>query len=59
MGVTLERGGNSFNLLNTVGANSSWLRLAPGMNYFTYTIDDGDTADIEIGFTATLLYGGV
>lgn len=59
MGVTLERGGNSFNLLNVVGADSSWLRLAPGMNYFTYTIDDGDTADIEIGFAATLLYGGV
>lgn len=59
MGVTLERGGNKTNILNYVGANSTWLRLAPGVNYFTYTIDDGDSKDIEIGFTATLLHGGV
>lgn len=59
MGVTLERGGNKTNILNYVGANSTWLRLAPGVNYFTYTIDDGDTEDVEITFAATLLYGGV
>lgn len=59
MGVTMERGGSKFNLLNSVGANSTWLRLAPGVNHFTYTIDDGDAKDIEIGFTATLLHGGV
>lgn len=59
MGVTRERGGTKTNILNYVGANSSWLRLAPGVNYFTYTIDDGDTEDVEITFEATTLYGGV
>ena len=59
MGVTRERGGTKTNILNYVGANSTWLRLAPGVNYFTYTIDDGDTEDVEIAFEATTLYGGV
>jgi hypothetical protein len=59
MGVTRERGGAKTNILNYVGANSAWLRLAPGVNYFTYTIDDGDTEDVEITFEATTLYGGV
>lgn len=59
MGVTRERGGTKTNILNYVGANSTWLRLAPGANYFTYTIDDGDTEDVEITFEATTLYGGV
>lgn len=59
MGVTRERGGTKTNILNYVGANSTWLRLAPGVNYFTYTIDDGDTEDVEITFEATTLYGGV
>lgn len=59
MGVTRERGGAKTNILNYVGANSTWLRLAPGVNYFTYAIDDGDTEDVEITFEATTLYGGV
>lgn len=59
MGVTRERGGNKVNILNAVGEDSTWLRLAPGTNYFTYTVDDGDTEDVEISFTATVLYGGV
>ena len=59
MGVRMERGGSSYNILNTVGENSTWLRLVPGLNRFTYTIDDGDTGDVDISFTATLLYGGV
>jgi hypothetical protein len=59
MGVTREQGGTKTNILNYVGANSTWLRLAPGVNYFTYTIDDGDTEDVEITFEATTLYGGV
>lgn len=59
MGVTRERGGTKTNILNYVGANSTWLRLAPGVNYFTYTIDDGDTEDVEITVEATTLYGGV
>lgn len=59
MGVTRERGGTKTNILNYVGANSTWLRLAPGVNYFTYTIEDGDTEDVEITFEATTLYGGV
>lgn len=59
MGVTRERGGTKTNILNYVGANSAWLRLAPGVNYFTYTIDDGDTEDVDITFEATTLYGGV
>lgn len=59
MGVRMERGGSSFNILNTVGENSTWLRLTPGLNRFTYTIDDGDTGDVDISITATTLYGGV
>lgn len=59
MGVIMERGGSSFNILNTVAENSTWLRLKPGTNHFTFTIDDGDTDDVDISFTATILHGGV
>ena len=59
MGVTMERGGSSFNILNTVAENSTWLRLKPGTNHFTFTIDSGDTDDVDISFTATILHGGV
>lgn len=59
MGVIMERGGSSFNILNTVAENSTWLRLKPGTNHFTFTIDSGDTDDVDIGFTATILHGGV
>lgn len=59
MGVTRERGGTVTNILNSVGEGSTWLRLSPGTNYFTYTIDDGNTEDVDISFVATILYGGV
>lgn len=59
MGVTLYRNGVQTNLLNYVAQNSSWLRVAPGINNFTYTIESGEAEDVKIHFTTAFLYGGV
>lgn len=59
MGVTLYRGGVQSNLLNYVAQNSSWLKIAPGENTFTFTLESGDVENVKIHFTTALLYGGV
>ena len=59
MGVTLQRAGVQTNLLNYVAQNSTWLKIAPGENTFTFTVTSGDAEDVKIHFTTALLYGGV
>jgi hypothetical protein len=59
MGVTLQRAGVKINLLNYVTQGSTWLRILPGENQFTYTLASGDAEDVIIHFTTALLYGGV
>lgn len=59
MGVTLEREGSTTNLLNYVSKNSTWFRIKPGPNTFTFTLATGSTDDVKINFTTSLLYGGV
>ena len=59
MGVTLERSGTTTSLLNYVSKNSTWFRLKPGQNTFTFTLATGSTDDVNIYFTTSLLYGGV
>lgn len=59
LGVTLERSGTKTNLLNYVEKNSTWLRLTPGNNNFTFTLDEGASESVKIHFTTALLFGGV
>lgn len=59
MGVTLYRNGAQTNLLNYVAQGSTWLRIAPGENNFTFTVESGDAENVIIHFTTALLYGGV
>ena len=58
MSVTLTRNGTETNLLNYVAAGSTWFKLRPGENLFTFTCDNN--ADVvEITFETATLYGGV
>lgn len=59
MGVTLYRSGTQTNLLNYVAQNSTWLKIQPGDNNFTFTLTSGDVDNVEIHFSTALLYGGV
>lgn len=59
MGVKLQRSGEFTNLLNYVTQGSTWLKILPGKNVFTFTLTTGDTEDVKIHFTTALLYGGV
>lgn len=59
MGVKLQSGGLITNLLNYVTQGSSWLKILPGLNVFTFTLSTGSDEDVNIHFTTALLYGGV
>ena len=59
MGVYLTRSGIKTNLLNYVTQGSTWLKLKPGLNPFTFTLETGEFDYVGIHFTTTLLYGGV
>ena len=58
MGVTLNRKGQTRNLLNYVTAGSTWFRLALGDNDFTFK-QSGDSDAVKIMFATAILYGGV
>ena len=58
LSVTLERGGESFNLLKYLSADSSWLKLAVGSNYLTFSADTNPDFVYAV-FETALLYGGV
>lgn len=59
MEVQLQRAGAVTNLLNYVTQGSTWLKILPGQNVFTFTLSTGADEDINIHFTTALLYGGV
>ena len=59
MGVVLERSGTTTNLLNYVTRGSTWLKVLPGRNVFTFTLSTGSDEDVNIHLTTALLYGGV
>lgn len=59
MGVQLQRSGVITNLLNYVTQGSTWLKLAPGENVFTFTLATGSEDDVKINFSTALLFGGV
>ena len=59
MGVQLQRSGVITNLLNYVTQGSTWLKLAPGENVFTFTLATGSEDDVKINFSTSLLFGGV
>lgn len=59
MGVILKRSGVTTNLLNYVTQGSTWLKLKPGLNIFTFTLQTGEFESVGIHFTTSLLYGGV
>lgn len=59
MNVKLQRAGAFTNLLNYVTQGSTWLKILPGQNIFTFSLSTGDTEDVKIHFTTSLLYGGV
>lgn len=56
--VTLVRGGVSSNIIGYLYPSSSWLTLESGDNVFTYDCDSGNS-NLQITFTAPVLYGGV
>lgn len=58
MGVRVETGIVSLNLINYIVDGSKWLKLIPGENELTFTCSGGYDA-AEIRFNLTALYGGV
>lgn len=58
LSAVLNRGGNKTNLLNALVTGSSWIRLVPGENLFTFT-SAGGSDSIRIVFAFSELYGGV
>lgn len=57
--ITLYRGGTSFNIMGYMTPDSTWLTLGAGDNVFTYGADDNSSVNLQLTFTASVLYGGV
>ena len=55
LNVRIEREGSSINLLNYIGAGSSWIKLVTGLNDITYSCGS-DEADYPIAINAIWLY---
>lgn len=58
MKTTLNRNGQVINILNYLSAGSTWFKLPPGNNDFTYSTTEGSEA-VTIIFATAALYGGV
>lgn len=58
MRCILQRGADTYNILNWLSDDSTWLRLDYGDNEFTYTVDAHEEY-VTIRFEVTPLYGGV
>ena len=56
--ITLVRAGEPTNIMGYMFPDSSWLTLEAGDNVFTYDADSGNS-NLQIPFTAPVLYGGV
>lgn len=57
-GITLLRGGDSQNLLNSMASGSRWLVMPPGESVFSVDADSG-SGYVSISFRKTELYVGV
>ena len=58
-GVVLIREGITYNILNAIDKNADWFRLKSGDNEFTYKVDEGEVADIQVEVTSNVLYEGI
>lgn len=56
--ITLIRGGVESNIMGYMLPDSAWLTLGAGDNVFTYDADNGK-GNLQLTFTASILYGGV
>jgi hypothetical protein len=56
--IYLIRGGLYYNILNALGANSSWFVLARGDNVFSYTATSG-VANLLFGVNHRLVFEGI
>ena len=56
--VTLTRDGVTSNIMGYMTPDSTWLTLESGDNVFTYD-SEGDNSNLQLSFTASVLYGGV
>ena len=58
LGVTLNRGDTAMNLLNVMTGDSTWIKLAVGKNYITFSADTNPDFVYAV-FETALLYGGI
>ncbi len=58
LGVTLDRGDTSMNLLNVMTGDSTWIKLAVGKNHITFSADTNPDFLYAV-FETALLYGGI
>ena len=56
--IVLTRSGANINIMGYMSPDSTWLTLGAGDNVFTYSADN-DTSNLQLIFTASVLYGGV
>ena len=56
--IVLTRGGLNTNIMGYMTPDSTWLTLEAGDNVFTYDCDS-DSSNLQLTFTASVLYGGV
>lgn len=56
--ISLIRGGVTSNVMGYMYPDSTWLTLGAGDNVFTYECDSGSD-NLQLTFTASILYGGV
>ena len=57
--ITLSRAGTTYNILNAVDKNSDWFMLKKGDNIFSYTIEVGETSDLQFLIESNILYEGI
>lgn len=58
LSVTLNRDGETINLLRYLSGDSTWIKLASGSNYLTFTADPNSDFVYAV-FRTAILYGGV
>ena len=58
LSVTLNRGGTVINLLRYLSGDSTWIKLASGSNYLTFSADPNSDFVYAV-FRTAILYGGV
>lgn len=57
--ITLIRGDNAYNIINTAGKNPKWFKMVPGRNTFKYSLVGASSAKMDITIVTTDVYQGV